>query len=176
MVPLSSVQSSYLQCSPHLLILNFLSLLISLKLVAADSGVPPLVTERNFTVEVLDVNDSPPVFVGATLEGDDGGGSTGSGVKNKVYETTLEEGVAPEAVVLRVEAKDADEGINARVSYRFVDEDPWFDINSETGLITTKAQIDCDTNPHPEVKVLDICTIGFGFFFVQVVSVSLFSS
>ena len=65
----------------------------------------------------------------------------------------MEEGVARDSVVIQVEAKDADEGVNAEVTYKFTREDPWFDINPETGLITTKAQIDCDTNPHPEVMV-----------------------
>lgn len=107
--------------------------------MAADSGDPPLITERNFTVEILDVNDSPPEF---TVDGG-------------VYETTLEEGEPPESVVLRVEAKDADEGVNAKITYSLVKEDPWFDLNPETGLITTKAHIDCDTNPHPEILVSD---------------------
>ena len=112
--------------------------------MAADSGDPPLITERNFTVDVLDVNDSPPEFVGAVESG--AGGSV-------YYETTLPEATAPEAAVLRVEARDADEGVNAEVTFRLAAEDPWFEINAETGLITTKAQIDCDANPHPEILV-----------------------
>ena len=111
----------------------------SLKLVAADSGYPPLITERNFTVEILDVNDSPPEFTA------------------DVFETTLEEGASPGAAVLTVEAKDADEGVNAEITYNLVHEDPWFQINSDTGLITTKAKIDCDTNPHPQILVRKIC-------------------
>ena len=94
-----------------------------------------MITERNFTVEVLDVNDSPPEFTSG------------------VFETTLEEGASPGAAVLTVEAKDADEGVNAEITYNLVEEDPWFEINSDSGLITTKAKIDCDTNPHPEILV-----------------------
>lgn len=55
-------------------------------------------------------------------------------------------------------AHDRDEGNNSAIVYSLLEmteaHSPWFQINQRTGLITTRAHIDCETDPVPKLMVI----------------------
>ncbi|XP_039558651.1 protocadherin gamma-A12-like isoform X8 [Passer montanus] len=67
--------------------------------VARDRGKPALWSSRELVLEVSDVNDNAPVF------------------EEAAYSAYVAENNAAGALVLRVQARDADAGANGRVSY-----------------------------------------------------------
>src|SRR5699024_1122930 len=107
---------------------------------ATDQGNPPLNTSRKFELTITDVNDNAPEFEKSTF-----------------YANVLE--VAdPGTSVFQLAAKDKDQGDNAVVRYSIQhsteSKDHWFAIDSYSGLITTKTQIDCEMNPNPKIVVV----------------------
>ncbi|XP_028975082.2 protocadherin alpha-13 isoform X29 [Esox lucius] len=72
-----------------------------LLLTAFDGGTPPKSGEMTITVDVLDINDNPPVFT------------------KDVYSVMLNENAVLGTTVIQVNATDLDEGSNAEVIYSF---------------------------------------------------------
>ncbi|XP_026556674.1 cadherin-23-like [Pseudonaja textilis] len=70
-------------------------------LTASDGGRPVKTGTLNIEVNVIDINDNPPVFSQAT------------------YKTSLKENTPRGTSVLQVKASDSDEGSNAEISYIF---------------------------------------------------------
>ncbi|KAL5011978.1 hypothetical protein ScPMuIL_010529 [Solemya velum] len=109
-------------------------------IIAADSGVPPLRASRSFTLFVDDINDNPPKFTEDT------------------YYASVDEIAPPGSQIRQVTALDADIGENARVTYSIMNtpltHSNWFTIDQRTGLITTRGQIDCETNSRPQIIVV----------------------
>ena len=69
---------------------------------ATDGATPPLDNSVAVTVQITDANDNPPVF------------------QYKRYNKTITEDVKVGAIVLEIEARDADVGENARLNYYIV--------------------------------------------------------
>ncbi|XP_070186164.1 cadherin-23-like isoform X3 [Littorina saxatilis] len=99
------------------------------KVGVKDRGEPVLVGKpADFVVTVLDVQDTPPMFV------------------NLPYNTEIKETATVGSSVLRVTGLDGDQGIPNELSYRFVSGDSEnFEIDSTTGWITVKASLDRDS-------------------------------
>nr|XP_014335056.1 PREDICTED: protocadherin gamma-B2 [Bos mutus] len=99
-----------------------------LLLTAVDGGDPPQSGTTQIQIQVTDANDNPPVF------------------SQDVYRVSLQEGVPPGFLVLRVTATDQDEGVNAEITYFFhnVDEQvkQFFNLNQRTGEITSNDDFD----------------------------------
>ncbi|KAB0337454.1 hypothetical protein FD754_025183, partial [Muntiacus muntjak] len=99
-----------------------------LLLTAVDGGDPPQSGTTQIQIQVTDANDNPPVF------------------SQDVYRVSLQEGVPPGFLILRVTATDQDEGVNAEITYSFhnVDEQvkQFFNLNQRTGEITSKNDFD----------------------------------
>ncbi|XP_075466718.1 cadherin-23 isoform X5 [Ascaphus truei] len=95
----------------------------SLKVQASDSGSPPRRTEHTLTVNVLDVNDNPPVI------------SSPFGYNISVYEN-----VGGGTSVIRVRATDRDTGLNSVLSFYITqgNEDLTFRMDRLTGEIATR--------------------------------------
>ena len=74
-----------------------------LQLVARDLGVPPLSSTLQLTVRVVDFNDHAPVF------------------DTDTYSKVVREDFAIDQELLRVNAEDADIGVNADIRYAFDD-------------------------------------------------------
>ncbi len=93
---------------------------------------------HDVTLKVGDVNDNPPVFALAT------------------YQAEVRESAGVGASVLEVSASDQDVGENARITYSLTPSkfDDWFEIDSETGLITSLAGLDCEVSSRPELTVV----------------------
>ncbi|TWW76932.1 Protocadherin-16 Cadherin-19 [Takifugu flavidus] len=111
-----------------------------LRVMATDSGTPPLRAESSFIIQVTDVNDNPPLF------------------DQPVYRQVIPEVVFPGSFVLQVTARDKDHGPNGDISYSlFQDQgayNKWFSIDSVTGIITTHSQLDYEKNPNPSITVV----------------------
>ncbi|KAM4636899.1 cadherin-23 [Discoglossus pictus] len=94
-----------------------------LKIQASDSGSPPRRSEHTLTVNVLDVNDNPPIIdrpfgYNVSIYENDGGGTS----------------------VIRVSATDKDKGLNSVLSYYITqgNEDLTFRMDRVTGEISTR--------------------------------------
>uniref|UniRef100_A0A673K804 Protocadherin-16 n=1 Tax=Sinocyclocheilus rhinocerous TaxID=307959 RepID=A0A673K804_9TELE len=111
-----------------------------LRVMATDSGTPPLRAESSFTIHVTDVNDNPPLF------------------DQQAYKQTIPEVVYPGSFVLQVTARDKDQGPNGDVRYSILPDKKtlasWFTIDPITGIITTATKLDYETDPKPSIKVV----------------------
>ncbi|XP_064546558.1 cadherin-related tumor suppressor [Drosophila montana] len=90
-----------------------------LNITARDRGDPPLATQSQLTIKILDVNDNIPVF------------------DPKQYSASVAENASIGAMVLQVSATDMDEGDNGRVRYSIVsgDQNRDFSISEDTGVV-----------------------------------------
>ncbi|KAJ0061580.1 hypothetical protein NL108_005707, partial [Boleophthalmus pectinirostris] len=111
-----------------------------LRVMATDSGTPPLRAESSFTIQVMDVNDNPPLF------------------DQQSYKQTIPEVVYPGSFVLQVTARDKDQGPNGDVRYSLLkgknSHSDWFSINPDTGIITTATVLDFESEPAPSITVV----------------------
>lgn len=111
-----------------------------LRVLATDSGTPPLRAESSFTIQVTDINDNPPLF------------------DQQAYKQTIPEVVYPGSFVLQVTARDKDTGPNGEVRYSLLPgasaHSNWFTIDPVTGIITTALQLDYESDPKPRVTVV----------------------
>ncbi|XP_029369150.1 protocadherin alpha-8-like [Echeneis naucrates] len=104
----------------------------SLILTAVDGGTPPKSANLNLTIMVLDNNDNRPTF------------------SKEVYSVTLQENVALDTIVMKVQATDLDEGTNGDVEYAFGGDMnskvlELFSLDRNTGEIRVNGQIDYET-------------------------------
>ncbi|XP_037124749.1 protocadherin-16-like isoform X1 [Syngnathus acus] len=111
-----------------------------LRVMATDSGTPPLQAESSFTIRVTDVNDNPPLF------------------DQRTYRQTIPEAVYPGSFVLQVTARDKDQGPNGEIRYSLLkgknSRSDWFSVDPVTGIITTAAVLDFESEPSPSVTVV----------------------
>lgn len=112
----------------------------TLSVVATDQGNPPLHAARTFRLQVTDVNDNAPEF------------------ERSVYYANVLEVADPGTSVIQISALDVDDGNNSALTYSIIQtpdtHSSWFEIDSKTGLITTKAPVDCETDPVPQLTVV----------------------
>jgi protocadherin-16/23 len=106
-----------------------------LSIEATDTGIPPLRAMSMLRILVTDINDNAPQFL------------------KKNYEAHVLETSEPGTSVLRVSAKDADEGTNAQLRYSLINS-TLFTIDENSGLITTIKHVDCESNPTPSLIVV----------------------
>lgn len=112
----------------------------SLVVSARDSGDPPLHASRQFDLQVTDLNDNAPEF------------------DQTVYSAYVLEVADPGTSVFQLSASDRDEGNNSAITYSIRNtpetHSDWFQIDSRTGLITTRSHVDCETEPVPQITVI----------------------
>lgn len=124
---------------------------------AQDTQDPPLLSFTRLEILVEDVNDSPPEFPVSKYEGQ------------------VAENAPIGSSVLEVKAKDPDKGENGRVKYKFSESTKpliydSFDLNPETGLISTKKIFDreqtgrynliVEASDHGEVPKRSSCLVN----------------
>uniref|UniRef100_A0A8C4E616 Cadherin domain-containing protein n=1 Tax=Dicentrarchus labrax TaxID=13489 RepID=A0A8C4E616_DICLA len=112
---------------------------LSLTLTAIDGGDPQLSGTMRVEISVLDVNDNAPVFT------------------QEVYKVTIAE-TAPKGTVLStVNAIDADQGSNGKVSYSItntLDDVPlMFKIDEENGVVALSGNLDYEKAQQYEIHV-----------------------
>uniref|UniRef100_A0A8C8SUZ8 FAT atypical cadherin 2 n=1 Tax=Pelusios castaneus TaxID=367368 RepID=A0A8C8SUZ8_9SAUR len=96
-------------------------------------------SEAEVEVEVEDINDNPPVF------------------SQMLYTASVSEGLPAQTPVVQLFASDKDSGRNKVISYQILDENSdatkFFDIDPNTGEITTAQVLDHETNHQFLMKV-----------------------
>lgn len=112
----------------------------SFTIIAKDPENPNVNTSTSFTLEIGDENDSVPRF------------------EKDIYEASVSEVAPPGTSVLRVRAVDPDVGNNSALLYSLRAAGTggyhkWFEIDPETGVISTKSHLDCETDPMPSLIV-----------------------
>ncbi|CAG9785812.1 unnamed protein product [Diatraea saccharalis] len=93
-------------------------------ITATDNGLPPLSASATLVINVLDANDNDPEF------------------SKPAYEFRVEENEKAGAFVGKIAATDIDLGENSVVRYSLFPTNTSFNINSVTGIITTKEVLD----------------------------------
>nr|NP_001103206.2 protocadherin 1 gamma 33 precursor [Danio rerio] len=115
-----------------------------IELKASDSGSPPLVSSKLITVNILDVNDNPPVF------------------SERVYSVYIKENSAPGSILASVTASDLDTGENAKIVYSVIDTNTrdvpvssYVYINAENGSIFSMHSFD-----YEKIKVFHVIVLA----------------
>ncbi|KAM6148966.1 protocadherin alpha-5 isoform 12-T12 [Erethizon dorsatum] len=112
----------------------------SLVLTATDGGKPELTGTVQLLINILDANDNPPEF------------------DKSIYNVRLLENTPRETLVIKLNASDADEGINKEIVYFFSnvvldDVKSKFMINSNSGEIKVKGELDYENRNLYEINV-----------------------
>uniref|UniRef100_A0ABD2XEJ9 Cadherin domain-containing protein n=1 Tax=Trichogramma kaykai TaxID=54128 RepID=A0ABD2XEJ9_9HYME len=109
----------------------------NLSILAQDRGQPPRSSVAHLVIHVNDVNDHEPVF------------------QQTEYSCVLSELAPVGSFVASIVATDADTGLNAKIFYDFAagNEQAWFAIDKNTGLVTTRASLDREVRGSIELKV-----------------------
>ncbi|XP_045574139.1 protocadherin gamma-C5 isoform X4 [Salmo salar] len=112
----------------------------SIEISASDSGKPPLSSKKTIIVDVLDVNDNPPLF------------------SQPSYTVYVKENYTPGKLLCSVSATDSDLGDNAKTSYSILESkvqdvsvSSYVYINSDNGSIYSMHSFD-----YEKVKVFQI--------------------
>ncbi|XP_059202419.1 protocadherin gamma-C5-like [Centropristis striata] len=111
-----------------------------LLLTALDGGNPVKTGTTKIIVTVLDNNDNVPVFI------------------KPLYNVTVHENSVVGSVLVKVEATDADEGVNGEIEYAFAEHTPQsllsiFQLDSTTGDISLLGQLDYESSPMHEIDI-----------------------
>nr|XP_022911091.1 cadherin-related tumor suppressor [Onthophagus taurus] len=109
----------------------------NLTIVASDKGNPPRTATSFLIIHVNDVNDHEPVF------------------EKSEYSAVLSELAPSGTYVAGIKATDEDTGVNAQIFYAFVsgNEERWFDINPQSGLVTTVDELDREIQGSIELNI-----------------------
>ncbi|KAM4585703.1 protocadherin gamma-A4-like [Fundulus diaphanus] len=110
-------------------------------LTATDGGKPPKSGTMNITIILSDVNDNHPVC------------------GKQKYTVTIKENAPVGTFLLTINASDADEGANGAIEYSLRSKhrgpsSELFDLNSKTGRLTVRGQLDYEEQQMYELKVL----------------------
>ncbi|XP_034400111.1 protocadherin alpha-8-like [Cyclopterus lumpus] len=113
---------------------------IKLTLTAIDGGTPAKSGSMVIIVNVLDINDNPPVF------------------SQTLYKASVYENVKIGTPIITINATDLDVGHNGQISYSFLEIDQGkqtdlFAIDEKTGTVTNKKNIDFEENNAFEIRV-----------------------
>lgn len=96
--------------------------------------------QETIDIAVEDHNDHAPVF------------------KKQSYSAFVEESVEPGSSVIQVQATDEDEGHNGEVTYSLQysgsEASDWFQVDEQSGLVTTQTFLDCETESQPKVIIV----------------------
>nr|XP_019951657.1 PREDICTED: protocadherin gamma-C3-like [Paralichthys olivaceus] len=111
---------------------------IKLTVTAVDGGNPPKSGTSLIIINVLDANDNAPTF------------------SSSLYKARIYENVPIGTTVIVLNASDADDGLNAEIEYSFRKKGQdqvldLFQIDSKTGAILVKGEIDYEENPVFEI-------------------------
>lgn len=103
--------------------------LYELKVQASDFGSPPLSGEMVFLLKVTDTNDCQPLF------------------DKVVYIVSISEDAPRGSSLIQMRARDSDEGVNADIRYSILksSQDALISVDPESGLVTTAAALDRET-------------------------------
>lgn len=106
-------------------------------IVATDKGSPVRSSTAFLIIHVNDINDHEPVF------------------EKSEYSAVLSELVPIGTYVAGITANDEDTGVNSNIFYDITsgNDNQWFDIDRESGLITTKAYLNREIKDSVDLKI-----------------------
>uniref|UniRef100_A0A8D3E6Q3 Protocadherin-8 n=1 Tax=Scophthalmus maximus TaxID=52904 RepID=A0A8D3E6Q3_SCOMX len=114
---------------------------LELRITASDGGSPPLSGTANVYVRIMDQNDNAPVITQPALN-------------NGSAEVLLPRDAPTGYIITRVEARDADEGVNSDLSYGLATGEPSvFSVNRATGEIYLNQVLSHDVDETLSVTV-----------------------
>ncbi|KAM6918156.1 protocadherin-8-like [Xenentodon cancila] len=114
---------------------------LELRITASDGGSPPLSGSASVYVRIVDQNDNAPIITQPPLN-------------NGSAEVLLPRDAPTGYVVTRVEARDADEGVNSELSYGLAAGEPSaFSVNKATGEIYLNQVLSHDVDETLSVTV-----------------------
>ncbi|XP_064422698.1 protocadherin-11 X-linked isoform X1 [Latimeria chalumnae] len=109
----------------------------AIKIVASDSGKPPLNQSAMLLIKIKDENDNAPVFT------------------QPVIGISVPENNAPGTQLTKISATDADSGRNAEISYLLgPNSPPVFNLDRRSGILTAVRKLDRETNASYTFTVL----------------------
>ncbi|XP_026049641.1 protocadherin alpha-10-like isoform X12 [Astatotilapia calliptera] len=113
---------------------------IKLALTAIDGGTPAKSGSMTIIINVLDINDNPPIF------------------SQRLYKARVYENVKIGTSIITLNATDLDEGQNGKVIYLFSEvsqgkKTNLFSIDKQTGTVTSTRNIDFEENNAFELRV-----------------------
>ncbi|XP_060743340.1 protocadherin Fat 3-like [Tachysurus vachellii] len=113
---------------------------LDLLITAVDGGSPALTGTLTIKVNILDVNDNAPVFT------------------KSLYKVSVAEDTTVGTTIISVQARDLDEGLNGEIMYSFMSHTSQnimnrFEIDSESGNVKIKSEIDYEENNAFEIRV-----------------------
>ncbi|KAM9357309.1 LOW QUALITY PROTEIN: uncharacterized protein ABDE67_004875 [Symphorus nematophorus] len=113
---------------------------IRLILTAVDGGTPAKSGSMTIIVNVLDINDNPPVF------------------SQTLYKASVFENAKVGTAIVTLNASDLDAGQNGQISYSIIEIDQGkqtdlFAIDEKSGTVTNKKNIDFEENNAFEIRV-----------------------
>ena len=117
----------------------------NITVTATDGGVPSLSSRVTLTINVVDINDNPPVFI------------------NVPYFTSVTENLNNPISLLSVAATDNDSGSNSEIFYRISSVYPLsnpFSINSSTGEVIAIEAVDAEYSLEYAITVSAANSIG----------------
>ncbi len=108
-----------------------------MSLIATDKGSPPRSSSSFLLVQVNDINDHEPIF------------------QQTEYSAVLRELTPIGSFVASITAHDEDTGINSQVFYSIVsgNEAGWFAIDHDSGLLTTKSELDREKHDTVRLRI-----------------------
>uniref|UniRef100_A0A8C5M9E0 Cadherin domain-containing protein n=1 Tax=Leptobrachium leishanense TaxID=445787 RepID=A0A8C5M9E0_9ANUR len=116
----------------------------NITILATDKGSPPLSSTKTFRMDILDINDNPPVFA------------------KTAYFAYIPENNLPGNSIYNIQAFDLDSGDNAKISYSISSRnigDAWVFsyvyINTETGVLYVQRSFDYEQ--HKELQIDITC-------------------
>uniref|UniRef100_A0A8C2U2H3 Protocadherin 11 X-linked n=1 Tax=Coturnix japonica TaxID=93934 RepID=A0A8C2U2H3_COTJA len=109
----------------------------AIKIVASDSGKPPLNQSAMLLIKIKDENDNAPVFT------------------QPIIGLSIPENNAPGTQLTKISATDADSGRNAEISYILgSDAPPIFNLDRRTGILTAVRKLDREKQDRYSFTVL----------------------
>lgn len=110
----------------------------NLTVLAQDQGPQPLSARRQFSIEISDANDNPPVF------------------EKSRYEVSTRENNLPSLHLITVKAYDQDLGMNGKITYCIQDSpvSHLVAIDPDTGVVTAQKSLDYEEMADFEVQVI----------------------
>ncbi|XP_044133356.1 protocadherin gamma-B1-like [Bufo gargarizans] len=107
----------------------------NITIIATDRGSPSLSSKQGLQLEILDVNDNPPIFA------------------KSIYVAYLPENNLPGASIFSIQASDPDIGDNAKIIYTIsckstetLSMSSYLSINKETGVLYAQRSFDYEQN------------------------------
>ncbi|KAJ8352647.1 hypothetical protein SKAU_G00241230 [Synaphobranchus kaupii] len=113
---------------------------LEIRIQASDGGVPPLHSSAVINLKIVDQNDNAPSITQPILN-------------NGSAEIILPKDAPSGYIITWVKARDADEGVNAQLSYNIAKGEDLFSINKVTGQIHLNREIHSSVNETLTISV-----------------------